>query len=164
MSHASRTPLHELRRICGAHETLPKSSTIPHSLQIGPSVDPGCVQVGTLDGAKVRVKSVRIYPNEHPRTTKKVYQRSHSISYPRVLTKPAGLQPISCDLETLEPPKYCPPSWCHYRPSPARFQMDALRGPRGVHRESPRPRQTWARRCSSCCVARRADPVTSCMT
>jgi len=154
-------PLHELRRICGAHETLPKSSTIPHSLQIGPSADPGYAQAGTLNGAKVRVKCVRIYPNEHPRTAKKVYQRQHCIPYSLVLTKPVGLQPISCGVETLEPPKCCPPSGCHYRPSPTRFRMDALRGPRAVHRESPGFRQTWPCRRPPCRVARGADPITS---
>ena len=140
MTHAFRTSLHELRRICGAHETLPKSSTIPDFLQIGPSVDP---EEGMLNGAKVRVKRVRVYSNEDPRMAKKVYRRPYCIPRSPVLTKPTGLQSISCDVETIEPPKYCPSSGCHYRPSPTRFGLDAMRGPRGVHRGPHGRRQTW---------------------
>jgi len=107
-------PLYELGRICGAHETLPKSSTIPRYLQIDPPVDPGYAQTGTLDGAKVRIKCVRIYPKEHIRPAKKVCQRRYYISHSPVLKKPTGLQPVSCGVDTLEPPKYCPHSGCHY--------------------------------------------------
>ena len=114
MTHAFRISLHELRRICGARETLPKSSTIPVPLQIGPSVDPGYAQEGMLNDGKVRVKGVRVYSNEDPRRAKKVYRRPHCIFHPPVLTKPIGLHSISCDMETIEPPKYCPPSGRHY--------------------------------------------------
>jgi len=74
--------LDELGRICGIHETLPRSCTIPEPLEIGPSesVDPGYAQEGVLNGAKVRVKRVRIHSNENPRRAKKVYQRPLRIS------------------------------------------------------------------------------------
>jgi len=165
VTHAFRTSLHELRRICGAHETLPKSSTIPDSLQIGPSVDPGYAQEGILNGANIRIKSVRVYSNEDPRRAKKVSRRPHCPPHSPVLTKPTGLQPTSRSVETLEPPKYYPPSGCHYRPSPTRFGLDTLWGPRGLH-HGPRGRgQTWPRRYSPyCATPLDAEPIISCMT
>ena len=114
MAHVFWIPVHELGRICGAHEILLESCTIPVPLKIGPLLDPGCAQEWILNGVKVHVKRVRIDSHKGPRRAKKVYQRLRRISDSSVLTKSTGFLPISCDGETLKPPKYCPSSGCHY--------------------------------------------------
>jgi len=83
-------------------------------------MDPDHAQEGILNGTKVRVKRVRKYSNEDLRTAK-VCQRPHYIPHSPVLTKSPGLQPISCGVETVGPPKYCSPSGRYYRSSAARF-------------------------------------------
>jgi len=148
MTRAFQISLHELRRICGAHETLPKSCTIPVSLQIDSPVDLGPAREGILNGAKVRVRCVRMHSNGDPRRAKKVCRRLQCISNPSLLMNLTGFQPISCGVETLEPPKYSPPSGCHCRSSTTRFGLDALRGSPGIYHESYRRGQTWPRRCS----------------
>jgi len=111
---------------------------LPGSLEIGPSVAFGHAQEGTLNGSKVHVKRVRVYPKEDPQRIKKVYRRCHYVSDSPVLMKLIDLQPISCCAETLEPPKYCAPSGRHHQPASTRFGLDALRDSYGVRREPSR--------------------------
>ncbi|KAF9646800.1 kinase-like protein [Thelephora ganbajun] len=74
--HAFRTSMRELRRICGAHGTLPKSCMLPGPFDIGPSVAFGLVQEGSLNGSKVRVKCVRVYSGEDLQRVKKTFNQS----------------------------------------------------------------------------------------
>ncbi|KAF9643182.1 hypothetical protein BDM02DRAFT_1694073 [Thelephora ganbajun] len=53
--------LHELGKICGVKELLPKSCTLSDSLlEIGPPSASGCVYEGTLDGSKETFHQVAV--------------------------------------------------------------------------------------------------------
>jgi len=83
-SNAFRKTLHELGRICGTQEILPKSCTLSGSLlNTGLSLASGYAYEGTLDGSKVWVKRVWAYSNEDPQKVKKVCYIRHR-SFPIV--------------------------------------------------------------------------------
>ena len=65
-----RRSLQELGNICGVKEALPKSYTLQESLL-------GCVYEGTFDGAKVRIRRVKMYPGGDPQKVKEVCTRCH---------------------------------------------------------------------------------------
>ena len=75
-----RESLHELGKICGVKEVLPKSCTLSESLI-------GCVYEGTFNGSKVRVRRVRAYPGGDPQKAKEVRTRS-SVSLSSATDKP----------------------------------------------------------------------------
>ena len=63
--------LHELRKICGLRELLPKSWTLSESLL-------GCVYKGTFNGSKVRIRRIRAYSGGDPQKVKEVCARSYA--------------------------------------------------------------------------------------
>ena len=103
----------------------------------------GSVYEGTLSGSRVRVKRIRTYPEGGSKKVKEVRPR-HVFSF-SALTGPADLLSGSRCVETLGTPKCRPPSGCHHRSPPTRFELDAQRGPDRIHRKSPRRRQTESR-------------------
>jgi len=84
----------------------------------------GDVYQGTLDGSRVCIKRIREYIMDGPEKAAKVrYQQHHLARWPR-LTKPADLLQRGCDVETLDTPEHCAPTWCYYRSLPACFNLD----------------------------------------
>ena len=80
-SSAFRKSLHELGRICGTQEILPKSCTLSGSLlDTGLLFASGYASEGKLDGSKVCVKRVWTYTNEDPQEVKKVCYLLHHVS------------------------------------------------------------------------------------
>ncbi|KAF9789397.1 kinase-like domain-containing protein [Thelephora terrestris] len=76
LNHATpafQESLHELGKLCGTKEVLPKSSILSESLL-------GCVYEGTFNGSKVRIRRVRIYPGQDPRKVKEVFHQAAAIS------------------------------------------------------------------------------------
>lgn len=63
-----RESLHELGRICGAKEVLPKSCILPESLL-------GRIHEGTYNGSKIRIRGIKIYPEGDSRGVKEVETR-----------------------------------------------------------------------------------------
>lgn len=74
--------LRELKRICGIKEVLPKSCTFAESLL-------GCVYEGTLNGSKVRIRRIRIGPEQDSRKVKETFHQvavlSKYLAHPNIL-------------------------------------------------------------------------------
>ncbi|KAF9647762.1 kinase-like protein [Thelephora ganbajun] len=62
--------LHELRKICGVKEVLPKSCTFSDSL---PDVSIPFASGSTLDGSRLRIKRVKIHPNGQLQKAKQAF-------------------------------------------------------------------------------------------
>jgi len=72
-SLAFQESLHELGKICGIKELLPKSCILSGSLlDISLPSTSGRACEGTLDGSRVRVKRVISYPEGDPQKAKEV--------------------------------------------------------------------------------------------
>lgn len=142
-STASRECLRELRNICGIKATLPKSYTLSSGrLNIDP--EPfiqggfGDVYRGTLDGLKVCVKRMRVYPQgDGPRKAAEVRFQRPRFPCPPSLMKSTVLLPRGRNVEKVNPPKCVTPPGCHYHPLPACRGMDARWTPTGIHRKTP---------------------------
>ena len=103
------------------------------------------------------------------RTPREIHRRSkryvsHGTFFrSQALTDPTDVSPGDCGLETLDAPKYRPPSGCHSRSTPADLRSDARWGPDRVHRESPGRGQDKSRECPSCFIVRDAHSLISCL-
>lgn len=74
---ALQQSLHELGKICGIKELLPKSCTLPDSLLNVDAPSPsGRVCAGTLDGSRVRIKRVGVHQMGDPQNVE-VRTRRH---------------------------------------------------------------------------------------
>ena len=111
--------LHEIKKICSIREVLPKLCTILDSLlDISLLSVSGYVSQGILDGSKVRIKCVRMYPKG---ALWEVCFQRHIFPYSWALMKAEDLLPGSCSVETLDTPEYCPPSRHHHQSPPIYF-------------------------------------------
>ena len=117
-------------------------------LNIGLPAVIGHAREGTFNGSKVRVKQIRVYSEEDPQKAKKVCSVS-AIVFPcsPVSTNSKDLPPSGRALETFNAPKYRSSSGCYHLPLPAYIRMDARWESDGIHRETPRRKQIWSRRC-----------------
>jgi len=153
ISHAFQEFLHELGKICGAREMLPKSCTLSNSLlKIDPPTTSGHVREGTLDGSKVFIKRSRINPKEDLQKVKEVRFDVLVVlpcSCSSVPTNSTDLLSGGRTVETLITSEHRPTSRRYYQHPPARCGMDARRGPDGIYQESPRRRQNWPCKCPS---------------
>lgn len=126
---ASRKCLRELRSICGARMILPASYTLSsHLLHISddPFVSGGFSDVyeGSLNGSKVCIKRIRVYTKYDPKTFTKVSYVHCRLTLLHHQRNP-GTLPGSCDVETLDTPKYPASPGRYSWPAPAHFALDA---------------------------------------
>ena len=69
--------MQELKRICGVKEVLPASCTLSGLPDNSLPPISGCVYEGTLDGSRVRIQRVRIYPGGDLQKVKEVRSRGY---------------------------------------------------------------------------------------
>ena len=136
-----RKCLRELRSRCGAAGVLPTSYTLPpHRLNVGS--DPfasegyGDVYEGTLDGSRVYIKRMRVYP-DGPQKAARVRCRRRRFPCSQLLTEPTDLLSPGHNVETLDAPKRPTPIGRHCGSLPAHFELDVWRRPTRIHQEEP---------------------------
>ena len=140
---AFRKCLRELRSICGVGGILPTSYILPpHHLNVGSEPfgfgEWGDEYEGTLDGSRVCVQRIRVYPREDPQKAAGVRYRHRRFPCSPSLMEPIELLPRGHNVETLDAPKHPTPTGCHYYSQvPAHFELDVWRSPAGIHREEP---------------------------
>ena len=133
-----RTCLRELRRVCGIHQTLPRSYTFP-GLLLEIDGQPlvrgyyGDVRLGFLNGSKVRVKRL-FASNGAGRNSTKVYRPHHHFTPFAEVVKPTEFLRRGGSVETLGTPKYRLPPWHYDLPStpPANLGLGSGWKPDGV--------------------------------
>jgi len=146
------------RKICGREALVPRSlvhvpaenvTIAPHPFASGGFGD---AYEGTLDGSKVCIKRVRVYPRDDQKKAFKArYWRCRFLCSP-LLTTLTALLPRGRHVEIFETPKRRALPGYYSQSFPTHFGLDAWRGPATTHQGAPRCGPTWTRRCSSYCV------------